>query len=197
MFDRFLPRDLRVMSGQYWTPLAVAARAAEWLDQLNVRTVVDIGAGTGKFCVAAALLGHAQFTGLEHRQRLVAAARDLADMFDMNERVAFLHSTFGEAPVPEADAYYMFNPFGENLFAYGERLDEDVELGAARCLRDVGAAQQLLRQAPVGTYLLTYNGFGGELPASYREVRVDRELPSVLRMWRKTDGMSSEATSLF
>src|SRR6185312_5498280 len=31
-FDRFLPASLRVISVQYWTPLVVAKRAAEWFD---------------------------------------------------------------------------------------------------------------------------------------------------------------------
>src|SRR5882724_2372654 len=136
VFDRFLPEELRVVSQQYWTPLAVAVRAAEWLNQLDVQTVVDIGAGAGKFCVAAALAGRAQFTGLEHRERLVSAARGLADVFEVSERVFFLRATFGECSVPQADAYYMFNPFAENIFAIEERLDAAVELGPARYVRD-------------------------------------------------------------
>src|SRR4051812_18571180 len=57
-FDQFLFDPLRALSSQHWTPLAVAARAAEWFEQRNIRTVVDIGSGAGKFCVAAALAGH-------------------------------------------------------------------------------------------------------------------------------------------
>jgi predicted RNA methylase len=185
VFDQFLPPELRDLSGQYWTPLAVAARAAEWLEQFNVQTVVDIGAGAGKFCVVAGLLANSKFIGVEQRSRLVTAARELASTFDLNERVTFLHSTFGESSIPAADAYYMYNPFGENLFGLEDRLDHDVELCGARYLKDVAAVERLLSDAPAGTFLLTYNGFGGDLPADYREVRVDRELPNVLRMWRK------------
>jgi predicted RNA methylase len=186
-FDQFLPSELRCVSGQYWTPLVVAIRAAEWLDELNVRTVVDIGSGAGKFCVAAALSGRAQLViGVEQRARLIAAARDLAHVLDVGERVTFIHGTFGETSLPEADAYYLYNPFGENLFGPAEHLDDDVELGDARYQRDIAAVEKLLREARVGTYLLTYNGFGGEVPSSYRQVRVDLEMPNHLRMWRKT-----------
>ena len=59
------PKGLRGVSGQHWTQLVVAKRAAEWLDALRIRIVVDIGSGVGKFCVAAALVGHCRFTGLE------------------------------------------------------------------------------------------------------------------------------------
>jgi predicted RNA methylase len=185
MFDRFLPPRLRVVSGQFWTPLEVVVRAAQWFDQLRVRSVVDIGSGAGKFCVAAALASDANFTGLEHRARLVAAARELAHLLDVQRRVSFVHGTFGEMQLPEADAYYLYNPFGENLFGIEDLLDEEVEISDARYVRDTAAVEHLLHDARVGTYLLTYNGFGGEVPASYREVRVDRDLPNVLRMWQK------------
>lgn len=190
-FDRFLPLELQLVSRRYWTPLVVAMRVAQWLERYDVRSVVDIGAGAGKLCVAAALAGRTHFIGLEQRARLVGAARDLARVFEVSDRVAFLHGALGETIVPETDAYYLYNPFGENLFGPEDFLDEEVELGDERYLRDIAAVEDLLRQAPVGTYLLTYNGFGGEVPPSYSEVRVDRDLPNVLRMWRKTQSSSS------
>ncbi len=185
-FDRFLSDELRVVSAQYWTPLAVAMRAAEWLDDLNIHTVVDIGSGAGKFCVAAALAGHCYFTGLEQRPRLVSAARELARLFEVGDRVSFLEGALGETPVPDADAYYLFNPFGENIFGAEDHLDEEVELSFDRYERDITTVRDLLRRAPAGTHVLTYNGFGGNPPAVYQEIRVDRGLPNVLRMWKKT-----------
>ncbi len=184
-FDRFLPCELRIVSNQYWTPLVVARQAARWLDDLHVRTVVDIGSGAGKFCVAGALAGNCEFTGLEQRPRLVAAARALARSFGVGDRVRFVEGALGEVAIPLADAYYLYNPFEENLFGHVEHLDEDVELSDLRFARDVAAVESLLRSAPVGTYVLTYNGFGGRVPALYDEVRGDLELPNVLRMWRK------------
>ena len=72
-FDRFLPEPLRRVSPEYWTPLAVAKRAADWLEDLGIRTVVDIGSGAGKFCVAGALFGKCRFIGLEQYSSLVAS----------------------------------------------------------------------------------------------------------------------------
>lgn len=185
-FDQFLPRELRVVSSIFWSRLAVARRAAEWITELGVRSVVDVGSGAGKFCVAAALATDASYVGIEQRPRLVQAASDLAARFGVTERARFICGTFGAMPLPSAEAYYFFNPFGENVFRVEERLDSDVELGDSRYLRDIATAERLLDGLPGGTYLITYNGFGGEVPRSFREVRVDRELPSVLRMWRKT-----------
>lgn len=185
LFDRFLPDEIRLVSSEYWTPLEVVARAARWFEELHISTVVDIGSGAGKFCVAAALAGHCDFVGVEHRPRLVATARALARLFEVDQRVHFIEGALGQARVPAAEAYYLFNPFEENLFALDDCLDTDVDLSAERHARDIGLVEQMLQRARTGTYLLTYNGFGGEIPASYREVRVDRELPNVLRMWRK------------
>jgi SAM-dependent methyltransferase len=184
-FDRHMPASMRAISGMYWTPVAAALRAAEWFDELGVRSVVDIGSGVGKFCVAGALMGSAEFTGVEQRPHLVEVARTLARSFGVNDRVTFQVGVLGSDPIPAADAYYLYNPFGENLFSYGTRIGDDVELSEDRHQRDVAAAVALFEASPLGTYVLTYNGFGGYLPLTYHLVRVDEELCSVLRLWRK------------
>jgi len=94
-FDQFLPERLSVVSPFYWSPLAVAQRAAEWFTDAGVHTVVDIGSGAGKFCVAAALFGGCRFMGLEQRPFLVQSARALAHLFDMNDRVRFVDGALG------------------------------------------------------------------------------------------------------
>ena len=99
-FDRFLPEPLRLVSPEYWTPLAVAKRAADWLEDLGIRTAVDIGSGAGKFCVAAALFGKCRFIGLEQYSSLVRSAVALADLFDLNDRVSFVAGALGAVPTP-------------------------------------------------------------------------------------------------
>src|SRR5690606_18359090 len=113
------------------------------------------------------------------------AARQLASDLEVDRQVTFIQGTLSH--LPRADAYYMYNPFGENLFGWDGQIDSDVELSEERYRRDVATSERLLAAAPLGTYLLTYNGFGGEVPRSYKEVCVDRELPNVLRMWRKQE----------
>lgn len=184
-FDRHLPDDLRVRSALHFTPRYVAVRAAAWIDEADIRTVVDIGSGAGKFCVAAALAGRATYVGLEQRARLVEASRELALHFGLEHRVRFVHGTFGFTCLPSAEAYYMYNPFGENLFGPQSQIDEDVELCESRYHRDVEATERTLAALPLGTFLITYNGFGGTVPASFRRVRIARDLPNALEMWEK------------
>ena len=104
----------------------------------------------------------------------------------MAHRVSFLHQDLTAAPLPPADLYYLFNPFGENLFGPEERLDDVVEISTAKYLRDTEEVARILDEADPGMHVLTYNGFGGRFPAEWEEVQVDRTLPNVLRLWEKT-----------
>jgi SAM-dependent methyltransferase len=184
-FDRFLPQDLRHWSANHWTPLITCIRVAQWLESVGARTVVDIGSGAGKFCVATALAGHCHFTGIEQRPRLVTAARQLARTFDIEDRVRFLQGTLEDGTIPDADAYYFFNPFGENLAAPEGRIDHEVDFSRKRFKREASRAEAFLSRAAVGTFVLEYNGFGGVMPSPYEPIRLDTKLAGYLRMWEK------------
>ncbi|MFO0631054.1 MAG: class I SAM-dependent methyltransferase [Polyangiales bacterium] len=184
-FDRYLPEALRRLSALHWTPLAVAAHAARWLHARGVRTVLDVGAGAGKFSVVAALAAELRVTGLEQRARLVDVARSLARLYRVAERVTFVQGVHVDGPLPSVDAYYLFNPFGENLLNTDEHIDHDVELSDPRYVDDVAAMEQRLRDAPRGTHVMTYNGFGGAVPDTYDEVRPSDDAPNRLSLWRR------------
>jgi len=183
-FDRFLPASLRDLSPQHWTPLPVVKRASEWLDSLGVSRVVDIGSGAGKFCVAGALFSRCSFVGLEPRLSRVASARTLARLFGVDDRVRFVRGALGQAPTPAGDAYYFFNPFDDSR-GDGDDEEADVCFRIGRHEPPVAIAEALLRRAPRGTCVLTYNGFGGRIPESYRLVCIDLAFPGGLRLWRK------------
>jgi SAM-dependent methyltransferase len=184
-FDRFLPGDLREVSLQYWTPLRVVKRAAEWLNDVNARQVVDVGSGAGKFCIAAALLSTAKFTGVEQSASLVTTARGLARTFGVNGRVTFVHSAFGAVMPPVADAYYFYNPFGSYWFQSSRDDEAELACSTTRRLDEVVVAERFIGSVPQGTYVLTYHGFGGRMPDCYELRRVDATLAGGLRLWQK------------
>ena len=185
-FDRFLPQDLREVSEQYWTPLRVVKRAAQWLAELRIRTVVDLGSGAGKFCVAGALLTDARFIGLEHRRSLVESAHALAKAFGVSRRVTFIHGALGAVATPHAEAYYLYNPFGDYWFdSSRDNSDPEVTFNHARREVDIAAVERLIRLSPVGTTVLTYNNFGGRMPECCDLLHLEWALPGPLRLWRK------------
>lgn len=186
-FDRFLPEDLKALSSDQWTPLEVVSSVMTWLQELGVQRVVDIGSGPGKFCVAAALISGCELVGLEQSPRFVAVARHLAELFGVQHRASFVHGALGDGELPSADAYYLYNPFAQHLFAPADDFCRGATPNYERYRRDVALAQDTFRRAPPGTIVLTYNGFGGLMPGSYELCRVSRELPCVLRMWRKAE----------
>jgi hypothetical protein len=60
-----------------------------------------------------------------------------------------------------------------------------VELSPERYEQDVAVMEDILIHAPIGTYVIKYNGFGGRMPASYERVSVALDMPNTLRMWRQ------------
>jgi hypothetical protein len=183
-FDRFLPPELRDVADQYWTPLPVVRRAAAWLREIRVRTVADVGSGAGKFCVAAALLTRCRFIGLEQRSSLVGPARELAATFGVNSRVTFINGTLDATTALAANAYYVFNPFGEYSFSSARFAEPRVTFTPEAHRKGVAAASALLSRAPSGTFVITYNGLGGQFPESYEQIDVAKRLPGTLRLWK-------------
>jgi len=62
-------------------------------------------------------------------------------------------------------------------------------------MADVLAAEQLLGRARVGTRVVTYHGFGGVMPDSYRLALRERCYSGLLELWVKTGGELTSATS--
>lgn len=184
--DALLPEAARVLSAQHWSPLRVAIDVARWLDELGARTAVDLGSGAGKLCVAAALAGRARWLGLEHRPHLVAAADALAEALGVAARARFIVASIADGPWPEADAYFLFNPFEENLHGADDHIDERVVLGPERWDREVPIVTERLAALPPGAIVVLYNGYGGGLPDSFDRLRDDGGALVSLSLWRRS-----------
>lgn len=184
VFDLVYPRAIRMVSSIFWTPVSVALRAAELLVVDCGTRVLDVGSGVGKFCVVGALATGASFTGIEQRGHLVDTAREAAKR--LGARATFIHGRLTNDSLQDIDALYFFNPFAENAFPPEDHLDHTVELSLDRALFDVELAERLLAGAKVGTRVVTYHGFGGDMPPTYtlqltEKIRTDR-----LELWVKT-----------
>jgi SAM-dependent methyltransferase len=163
--DEIFPLDARRASKVHWTPVAVAAQAARLLADRPGATILDVGAGVGKFCLVAAATVRARIRGIEQRAHLVDIAREAAAKLEVN--VEFIHGTLDSQDPRQVDGIYLFNPFAENLSPMRDRIDNSVELSPDRFRRDVEATERFLRGTRVGTRVVTYCGFGGAMPDDY------------------------------
>jgi predicted RNA methylase len=182
-FDSIYPAPIREVSEVYWTPIDVARKAALWFAHGGSKRVLDVGAGVGKFClVAAAVAPATNFVGIEHRPHLVAVAQRATRSLP---NVLMLLGSMEVAPWKDCDAFYFYNPFGENSFAPGGQLDGTVELSIKRYLRDVDFVERRLQAAALGTRVVTYHGFGGSMPVEYVLEREEPRGVDFLRFWVK------------
>lgn len=183
-FDLVYPANVRRVSARFWTPVDVAILAARWLRSLGCASVLDVGSGAGKLSIIANLATGCPIKGLEQREPLLEIARAAAAAYTAD--VEYLHGTLETIDPTPFDAFYLYNPFGENLYAPDDQFDDEAELSALRWSHDVSIMEHLLDQAPVKTCLVTYHGFGGSMPETYELVRTRMRDSGPLRLWTKT-----------
>jgi SAM-dependent methyltransferase len=184
VFDRMFPPELRFISFQHWTPVAVATRAAELLVQAGARRVLDVGAGPGKFCIVGALTTRASFTGIERRAELVEVAREAAERSGA-ARAIFFHANALRFPFDHFDGFYFYNPFYEQLNPGLLQIDETNSHSVVLFRRCIQTARAKLASLPTGTAVATYHGLGGEMAYGYRRVHQENAGDGVLTLWTK------------
>ena len=185
-FDAIYPPAIREVSRRYWTPVEVARRAARMFHQAGVRRVLDVGSGVGKFVlVAAAAVPEISFVGVEQRARLVEIATRAREQLNLRNAL-FVTADATSSSWRSFDGFYFFNPFAENLFTDGEQLDDEVERTESRFYREVVRAERALREASLGTRVITYHGMSGRMPACYDLAQSVRAGSDWLRSWVKT-----------
>jgi SAM-dependent methyltransferase len=180
-FDQIYPPEIRKLSSIFWTPVAVAAEAAKLLVTAPGVRVLDIGCGAGKFCLLAASLTDGCFTGVEQRAELIAAAKQAAATLQLSE-VEFLHANLMDIAFSDYDAFYLFNPFEENM--HGHKIDSAIPLSAALFKKYTCHVAGQLGERPIGTRVVTYMGYADDIPACY-DCETTR-FGDDLKLWIKT-----------
>lgn len=182
IFNTLYPLPVRAVAEKHWTPLAVAEKAAAFLAVSVDEKVLDIGSGSGKFCLTAAHQ-HPQtdFYGVEQRSDLVALCNDLKEKLRL-KNVSFICDNIINVDFKDYDHFYFYNSFYENIegtqkidynVAYSERLYDAYN----RYL------YKQLNKKPSGTRLVTYHSFGSEIPKGYEVVQTAYE--DYLKFWIK------------
>lgn len=164
-FDLVYPDWVRELSDCHWTPVDVARTAARLLVTRCGTRVLDIGCGPGKFCAIGAWVTDGQFTGVEQRARLAGIAKQVAQRCAPT-RIRIIHANITEIDFRDYDAFYLFNPFEENVFP-SRMIDFDVELAPRLYTEYTHYVESQLALAPWGTRIVTYHCDFEEIPAGY------------------------------
>jgi SAM-dependent methyltransferase len=179
LFDRQYPRMQRYRSSVHWTPIDVAMRIAQLLSAAPDGQVLDVGAGVGKACIVGALTTNTVWFGVERDIAMIRAARTAARRLGVDHRTRFVS---GEALALDWSAFggfYLYNPFAEALF--DNRIDPAVRQATYR--NEVAAVSEKLRATRPGTRVVTYHGFGGEIPEGFELVECHRLREDEVCLW--------------
>jgi 16S rRNA G527 N7-methylase RsmG len=165
-FNLVYPEKIREIAQTQWTPVEVAKLAAKFLAEKPGTKVLDIGSGTGKFCIIGAAYTMGEFTGVEQRLNLVQLSQKISSRYGLNN-ANYIHSNITEIHFAEYDAFYFFNAFYENI-DMAAVIDDTVERGINYYKLYTRYVSGQLSKMPAGTRLATYWSPVEEIPNSYQ-----------------------------
>lgn len=178
-FARLLPEYLQKASRLYFTPIHIAKTAAQWLTENGEKKILDIGAGVGKFCIVGAKNSASHFYGVEYRPSLAQLANELITHFKI-ENATVSHTDVLEVDFSDFDAFYLYNPFYENLIS-SKRLNSEVELSGSHYRRYLKYTENQLAKTRPGTPLVTFHGNAFEIPGSFKKIKETTD--GALKLW--------------
>lgn len=181
-FNSLYPKAIQEVAEKHWTPLAVAEKAAAFLAVSPDEKVLDIGSGSGKFCLTAAHFHPlTSFYGIEQRPGLVALSNDLAQKLEL-KNITFICENISNIDFKDYDHFYFYNSFYENIQGT-QKIDFTVKYSDDLYNYYNRFLLKQLNQKPAGTRLVSYHSFGIEIPRDYEIVHT--EYNEYLKFWIK------------
>jgi predicted RNA methylase len=178
-FDRLYPDPIRRLSAVHWTPVSVALRAVALLAPESDMQLADLGAGPGKLCCIGALARGGTWCGVEQNPLLVAAAEHAAARLEVSAATRFVAADMMRLDWDRFDGLYLYNPFESVLFGCG-RPDG---AGWTEFADRVAGTEERLSALSTGTRVVTFHGFGGEMPSSFQLVFSEAIGDGELALW--------------
>lgn len=183
-FDELYSYRIQALSRVHWTPLRVVRLAADFLTSGPPAKILDIGSGSGKFCLAGACYAPRHFFyGVEQRASICKQARIAQKKIGVSN-VSFIHDNFTRIDLRKFDHFYFFNSFYENLHDE-DRIDNKIDYSEALYRYYVRYLHHGLQQMPKGTRVATYHSLCEEVPLSYD--LVDTLEGGNLNFWIKSE----------
>ncbi len=182
VFNSLYPKRVQEVAEKHWTPITIAKKAAAFLaTSLDVK-VLDIGSGSGKFCLVAAHQHPlTSFYGVEQRQNLVDLSIELAKELEL-ENLCFICDNICNIDFGKYDHFYFYNSFYENVPGT-QKIDSAIKYSEDLYNYYNRYLYKQLKKRPAGTRLVTYHSFGMEIPPGYEVVNTDYN--EFLKFWVK------------
>jgi hypothetical protein len=181
-FCQLYPLPVQQLDKNHWSPLLVVNRAAKFLVHKPDAKILDIGSGSGKFCLAGAYYNpSAFFYGVEQRQYLIDCA--IAAKVKLGRlNVDFFHKNFTQLDFKKFDNFYFYNSFFENLDV-SDKIDDKIAYSNELYNYYSCYLHTQLEEMPVGTRVVTYCSWGDEIPPGYQ--LVESQFENLLKFWMK------------
>jgi hypothetical protein len=176
------PASIQKLDAIHWSPLPVINMATQFLSGGYRCTILDIGSGSGKFCLAGSFLKpDAIFYGVEQRKSLVDQANRVKRLLD-RPNVHFIHKNFTQLDLRAFDSFYFYNSFFENMPG-SDKIDDSMDYSAGLYDYYSQYLSKQLEGLPAGTRLATYCSWDDEIPPAY--ALVETHMEGLLKFWIK------------
>jgi SAM-dependent methyltransferase len=181
-FCQLYPLSIQQLDKLYWSPLTVIYKAVKFLAVKKDAAILDIGSGSGKFCLAGAYYKPSvSFYGVEQRQYLVEQAESAREKLG-RVNVKFLHKNFTQMNLKVFNGCYIYNPFFENL-AGADKIDDKIAYTSELYHYYNRYLFTELEDMPSYTRVVTYCSWGDEIPPCYQ--LVETQMDKLLKFWVK------------
>lgn len=176
------PIAIQKLDSLHWSPLPVILKATLFLAGRTGTEILDIGSGSGKFCLIGSYLKpDATFYGVEQRKYLVDEASRVGDLLD-RQNVQFIHKDFTQLDLRKFDSFYFYNSFFENL-PESEKIDDSIDYSTELYLYYTRYLHKQLAGLTSGTRIATYCSWDDEIPPGYS--LLDTHMDGLLKFWIK------------
>jgi hypothetical protein len=167
-FDQLYPDSFLKIADRHFSAVYVCQLASDFLCDQKHSKILDIGSGSGKFCLIGAI-GNPKclFTGVEYRLTLHRQSVSLKNRFNL-PNCNFIHGNVLEIPLGDFNGFYMFNPFLEQKDKTAIIPMDYVQQNETDYLEYVLDAMHRL---PKGTKLATYYIDKKRIPNSFSLVK--------------------------
>lgn len=180
-FDSLLSKKFQNISKVHWTPIQIIETVVEWCKENGSSSILDIGAGVGKFCLVGASISNLQFTGIEKRKSLYKQALKVQEKLEL-KRVNFYNDNILNIDFSGFDTFYYFNPFFEHIHEK-ERIDKTINYQPHKFLIYQEYVFNELSKKERGTTFITYCSQEFHPPEGYTMKNMMFE--GLLQLWIK------------